>query len=532
MRKFLCFLLLCFSNFSFAQFELEHTYNDNIITRVKLEIDGEKYYLVNTATSQADFYNADHSFWKSIPLPAPPQNVGFEVKINYVSQTQINVDNNIELIYSYFDTGLSNTFITKVISENGSVLLTIDNAKDILLSELDGLPTKLIPYQANTKIYSFPSLILENAYDQNFVTRIKLPNAGEKYFALDKVNNQALIYNSNHTLWKTIELPKPQNSYYTDISLVADSEIENDDLIKVGYCYTEWTGTETIYSGCIINENGQNLLLSQNTTSFFLSKIDGLSNKIIRTNKIPNTNNLFTSSVFNANDLSFENLYESTITRTILENSGEKYYTSKYPLNQEVKIYNSDHSLWKTIATPVPNENFKIVWIKNLSENKINSDNLIELSYTFYHNIENVGSFYDSKVVTENGNILLTIQGSNDIFVSELPELPNKLISFFGGMQVTIGSSKVYSLGALNITNFTKTNISIAPNPAKNEFEILSKNAIVEVTIFDAIGKLVLTKKAPNVTKIEVQNLSNGIYFVKMKADNNNQINQKIIISN
>lgn len=541
MRKIVYFLLLCFSGFSFAQFELEHTYNENEVTRVKLEIDGEKYYLVNKATSQADFYNADHSFWKSIPLPAPPQiNFLGEVRIWHVSQTKINADSNIEIIHSYYnlEQAPNNIYITKVISENGAVLLSVNNGLQASLSEIEGLPTKLIvfDYQNTSKVYSFPELILENTYQitQEYLHRLKLTNAGEKYYYLDKANGQAKFFNADHSFWKSIDLPKPADASYQSISLVDDNIIGNSSLIKIGYSYVVLNGNATTYGGNIINENGYNIISNPNTVSYFLSDIDGLSPKIITRDLIPNSNFQYKSTIYSAPSLTLEHEYESLIARTVLENNGEKYFTTQSPMNNQVKIYNADHSIWKTVDLPSPGEFYQVKTISNLSENKFNSDNLVEFTCSYQFDSPIFSTFYESRVINENGLSLLTVPNAYILALSELPNLSNKIIGLMrvDGESPQPPSGTVYNTGVLGTTDFNKSSISIAPNPVKNEFNIFSTKAIVEVTIFDAIGKLILTKKASNLTKIEVQNLSNGIYFAKMKADNNTQFTQKIIISN
>jgi hypothetical protein len=539
MRNILYFLLLCLSSFSFAQFQLEHTYNENEVTRVKLEIDGEKYYLVNKATSQADFYNADHSFWKSIPLPAPPQ-IDFlgEVRIWHVSQTKINADSNIELIYSFQDHLGTNLFYTKVISENGTVLLSVENTNNSYISEIEGLPTKLIvfDYQNTSKVYSFPELILENTYQitQEYLQRIKMTNAGEKYYYFDKLNGQANFFNADHSFWKVIDLPKPADATYLSISLVDDNIIGNSSLIKIGYSYSSGNGNGTTYAGNIINENGYNLLSNPNTESYRLSNIDGLSPKIITRELIPNSNFQFKSTIYSAPSLTLEHEYGSLVARTVLENSGEKYYTTQSPLNNQVKIYNADHSIWKTVYLPIPEEFYQVTEISNLSENKFNSDDLVEFTCGYKFDFFAFETLFENRVLNENGLSLLTVPDAFYLRLNELPNLNNKIIGLmdFGGVLAQPRSGTVYNTGVLGTTNFNKSNISIAPNPVKNEFTIFSTKAIVEVNIFDAIGKLILTKKDSNLTKIEVQNLSNGIYFAKMKADNNTQFTQKIIISN
>ena len=535
MKNILLLSSLFIFQLSFSQFELEHTYNDNVVTRVKLEIDGEKYYLVNKTTSQADFYNADHSFWKSIPLPSPPQNQFTEIRIWHVSQSKINLDNNIELIYSYYNIGNDNFYTTKIISENGNTLLTVDGGTHANLNEIEGLPTKLfvVDYQNFTKVYSFPELVLENTYQiaQDYLYRINLEIAGEKYYFFDKINGQARFFNADHSFWKNIDLPKPADAIYSSISFVADNEIGNTNLIKIGYLFSAINGNQSTYSGNIVEENGQNLLSIPNTISFFLSKLNGL-NKIITTDLNTNTNYLYKSNVYNAANLSLEHQFESVVSRTILENSGEKYYTSLYPLNSQAKIYNADYSIWKTVDLPIAGEFYKISTISNLSENKFNSDNLVEFSCSYVFESLTFDTFFESRIINENGLSLLTVPGAYNLTLDEKPNLTNKILGLMyanGGSQPP--TSTVYDTGILSTTNFKIAIITIAPNPVNNEFNIFSTKSVKQINIFNSIGKLVLTESALNLTKIELKNFANGIYLVQMKDDENNQTTQKIIIS-
>lgn len=65
------------------------------------------------------------------------------------------------------------------------------------------------------------------------------------------------------------------------------------------------------------------------------------------------------------------------------------------------------------------------------------------------------------------------------------------------------------------------SNISIYPNPAKNEFFLKSNQSIsgkVSVEIFDASGKLVSSQKAAANEAVNIQSLPNGVYVVKVKG--------------
>ena len=72
----------------------------------------------------------------------------------------------------------------------------------------------------------------------------------------------------------------------------------------------------------------------------------------------------------------------------------------------------------------------------------------------------------------------------------------------------------------------------IYPNPTSHSFTILSKDNIENVTIYDYSGKLVFESSNQNISTINLPtSLSNGIYFIRLKA--NNQIKTaKIIIDN
>ena len=144
---------------SFAQISLEHTYNNSTVTRIKLEYSGEKYYELIRATNELVFYNSDHTLWKTIVLPATLPNPFTSTNVFHVSEAKVNPDANIEIIFGYYNES-SLFYETKIISENGNTLLTIPNAYGASLSEIDGLPDKLITENTvnnvSGKVYSIP----------------------------------------------------------------------------------------------------------------------------------------------------------------------------------------------------------------------------------------------------------------------------------------------------------------------------------------------------------------------------------------
>lgn len=530
MKIRLQLLLFFFTCNTFAQITLEHTYDDNAVTRVKLEYSGEKYYVVKKATNELIFYNADHTLWKTIALPASTPNPFVPTKVFHVSESKINPDTNLEIIFGYFN-ATTTSYESKIISENGTTLLTIQNALNVSFNEIPGLPDKLIteniPSNVISKIYSVPELTLENTYTDGNVRRIKLENSGEKYYLLDKVNNNAKIYNSNHSLWKTVGLPKPINAIYTNIDVISETQLNPDALLEIGYSYSITANNITQYEAKIVNENDIVLLTVPNSNRLQISSIEGLQDKLITENIINYVNS---TNVYNLPSLTLENVYESQVKRVKLENSGEKYYTSASLLNNQVKIYNSNHTLWKTINLPlVQIQNNPIV--NFLSESMIEPNALIELAYTYNTGLLN-GWGYSSKVVNENGTILLEPDYVIGLYISQIQGLQNKLIgyNYDYGNDSYIG--KVYSLGNLGTLDYNKNaKVFISPNPAKSFLNINSIfTSIIEATIYNMNGALVKKETSQNITKIDIDKLPTGIYIVNLTDFANQKSTHKITI--
>jgi Secretion system C-terminal sorting domain len=73
--------------------------------------------------------------------------------------------------------------------------------------------------------------------------------------------------------------------------------------------------------------------------------------------------------------------------------------------------------------------------------------------------------------------------------------------------------------------------ISIFPNPVKSSVEIkLTTAANYKLELFDATGKLVLTKNINNTTNIDLSKFNNGVYIAKISTNNESDF-YKILIS-
>ena len=151
----------------FAQPVLEHTFSESA-TITSIEGLGDFYYSMDVINKECLIYDMDHQLMKSIPLPTLE---GYYLAdIQYVSRHLFNTDDLLELVYiysKYVPTDLSYyyTFETKVINENGNVLLTVPGGgfSDVIHTETHGSKFlvyvynyAVIPYLTETKVYSLP----------------------------------------------------------------------------------------------------------------------------------------------------------------------------------------------------------------------------------------------------------------------------------------------------------------------------------------------------------------------------------------
>lgn len=71
----------------------------------------------------------------------------------------------------------------------------------------------------------------------------------------------------------------------------------------------------------------------------------------------------------------------------------------------------------------------------------------------------------------------------------------------------------------------------LKPNPAQSEFDIQLLSGNYEISIFDALGKLIFTKNTEGVTHVNTYEWQSGIYFVRVNDKDNKKVqNSKIIV--
>ena len=114
-------------------------------------------------------------------------------------------------------------------------------------------------------------------------TLVKLANSGEKYYTMDWTNNQCQLYNIDHSLWKTINLPVPTGMYLYNISHVSETLFNLDTKVELAYVYYAYDTTLFYYTYTtrVINEDGLELLAIPGANYSETKSITGNGTKLL-----------------------------------------------------------------------------------------------------------------------------------------------------------------------------------------------------------------------------------------------------------
>ncbi|MFD2822453.1 peptidoglycan DD-metalloendopeptidase family protein [Lacinutrix iliipiscaria] len=88
-----------------------------------------------------------------------------------------------------------------------------------------------------------------------------------------------------------------------------------------------------------------------------------------------------------------------------------------------------------------------------------------------------------------------------------------------------------FTIGTLSIDENELNTISVYPNPTKDFVNITSKHTIVKARLFDIQGKTIQTisNTTSGIKKVNLDQLSHGMYFLTLEGDSNQQKTIKII---
>jgi hypothetical protein len=213
--------------------------------------------------------------------------------------------------------------------------------------------------------------------------------------------------------------------------------------------------------------------------------------------------------------------------------------------NATIRIYNINHSVWKTITIQVP-ATYSLFSIGQLSQGLFNNDPLIEFYYTYWRYTSSPFQvYYGARVENELNNSLITIADCPSIYPAKVGSSSWKLIAQIDSSGKSSAKNfNVYNLvGSLPIItglnegdpqNLTS---SFYPNPFSEkvviDYTLPSGITNGEIILFDLNGAELRRYSVDNsFSNIELNNgdLPSGTYLYTINAGGNSTTKKMIII--
>lgn len=233
-----------------------------------------------------------------------------------------------------------------------------------------------------------------------------------------------------------------------------------------------------------------------------------------------------------------EHSYNFSGTLTEIDEGEFKYYVMDIPLKQ-CRLYNEDHSPYKTINLQVPS-GYLLSDVKFVSRKIFNEDDNIEL--LFLYNKSNLVNSeyvytYGMKVINELGTVLLDL---SDGGFAELKPCSNgtKLLAYryIWNDSYYLVYTNVYSLGETNrsASSILQPSMNIYPNPADETLHVeLTDPSMLSggiITISDMSGRQVINQPLhPGAGQLSIgtEKMVHGTYILHIVSNDGTRLSEK-----
>jgi hypothetical protein len=231
-----------------------------------------------------------------------------------------------------------------------------------------------------------------------------------------------------------------------------------------------------------------------------------------------------------------EKSYDYSLTATRLDATQYNYYLMDVS-NHQCRIYNTDHTLWKTINIPLP-ANYYLYDIKFVTRDLFNADEAIELWYSAYEYTTAETGRYTSAVINEHGTVLADLPGGLYAYVVRAGEEAYKLIVYSYDYSVTPGKIQtlVYALpsSVTAVAHVTALLPDPWPNPASGEIflPLMPRESGALLQVFTSGGQLMLEQKTSgeSLYRLSTAGWSPGIYTYRLLAGENPLVSKRFVV--
>ena len=498
---------------------MEHEYPEGRARRVVLENSGAKYYVVDHAGQQINFYHADHSFWKSVSFDLP---IPYWFEMIHVSEATIDSDPAIEIAFSYWLNPFRIGGSSMIIRDDGAELMS-----DVALyqfSTIGGSTKMLVPGDGTTAVYTMP--LGSPVIAEGIVQRVALDVSGEKYVRFNPGLAAFELLHPDLSVWKTI--PFSLSTAVPEVHGFSEHWLDGDNDVEVALSWTDPQSGDS--TAAVIDETGQVLLLVPDGNKIDMSTLPGFANKLMVRcgDSFPYT------KVYSAPSLALEHQYGHEVSRISLPVGGEVYVEG---IDQttgpsvKVNLY-ANHQFWKSIDLTMEGASEGLVSVE-VSQHRYATDDLLEVAFTTRNITLLDSNYHHSGIVNELGTVLLSVPDAVGLLYDhQVPESP-KLIADLGPDVALMPFNRrgtVYAVSPDMSVYDVSENVRLYPNPASGEVYLQSDVGIERAEVLAVTGEVLRRNTVDRAGRIALDGLSKGVYLVRLYADNGVVIVEKLVV--
>jgi hypothetical protein len=245
---------------------------------------------------------------------------------------------------------------------------------------------------------------------------------------------------------------------------------------------------------------------------------------------------MMTIAVFAKGQVVLEHSYSTNWPMEVVNIEGDGYkYLGVDTTTKDVKIYNTDHSLWKTINTSIPAGASIYISSSYASKYLFNGDNKIELLVLY--GVASPTFSVRAELYNEDGVILNTF---NNAVTYNLANVANNW-KLLVRVSTTPQHTDIYTLPGqwTGVSNLGKTipSSNIYPNPLENSatinYALPNGTDQGTINIYNDAGILIRSYTVTNQFNdlvINKDQLAPGIYIYDIATANGRQAGQKFVV--
>ncbi|WP_370214830.1 DUF7619 domain-containing protein [Mesoflavibacter profundi] len=402
------------------------------------------------------------------------------------------------------------------------------------------------------KLYTNPYYIYESSTENSYDINYNIDESLSSYFTNQtSFENQSIVSNNGIV---TYNFPIQPLEEYSDLS-VEFVEVNTPQLDNI------------YFNKIIYTNNSLNSTCSGNITFLKDSSFQILN---VSDNSVNLTNTGFSLNFSDLQPLeSKEILIEMQVSDTSIVQIGD-YTQNTVNINSsivDIDTNNNSSHIAKFIENPDNLNYISEIHGKNILHSNFTEDDY--LMYTIYFENSGTKNALNIKITDElhnliNENTIKMVNSSHEYTLKRIgkylewnfsginlapisnndPNLGKGFVTFkvkpysnFSVGDVITNSANIYidhnspvttstwTTKFLETTDYNNDSFKVFPNPVTNLISIKSNTLISEIEVISILGKKVLTKKVNSVdTSINLNELTNGMYLLKLKSNNKDRI--------